>query len=260
MTLLQEMTWKEAETEIKETGVALIPVGSTEQHGYHMPLGSDTYCAFEVAKRTAQKERAIVAPAIPYGISHCHMSFPGTVTLRTETLYHMVMDICQSLYTHGVRKFILINGHGHNAPTLQTFMDEFKADREVELFLLQWWIAGFKLTQELWSSNPEDLPDGHAADIEASAMLAIDANLVDMSKADKVLLGTLQESRIKFNKSTSARLIGYPVDLTTVSDFKQFTESGLIGGALDASKEKGEEVLENVSVFLAELVRELKSI
>jgi creatinine amidohydrolase len=254
------MTWDAVEREIKETDVALIPIGSNEQHGYHMPMGSDTYCAFEVAKRTAEKENAIVAPAIPYGISHCHMSFPGTITLNTDTLFRVMTDICDSLFKHGVKKFVLINGHGHNNPTLQTFMDEFKAPRDVHLFLIQWWIAGFKLTTELWSPDREDLPDGHAADVETSAMLAIDPDLVDMDRADKVVLSTLGKSRIKFNKSTAAALLGYPVDLVTVSDFKQFTQSGVIGSALNASTDKGETVLNKVSDFLAELVRELKSL
>ena len=260
MRLLQEMKWKEAQEEINRTGIALIPVGSTEQHGYHMPLGSDTYCALEVARRTAQKEDAVVVPAIPYGISHCHMSFPGTITLRTDTLFRVVTDISESLYKHGIRKFILINGHGHNGPALQTFMDEFKAEKDVHIFLIQWWIAGFKLTPELWSPNREDLPDGHAADIEASAMMAIDAHLVDLSQAGKVVLGTLGTSKIKFNKSTSVHLIDKPVDLATISDFEQFTESGLIGSALNASKENGEKVLDKVADFLAELIRELKSL
>jgi len=260
MTLLQEMKWKEVQQELTETSVALIPVGSTEQHGYHMPMGSDTYCAFEVARRTAEKEKAIVVPAIPYGISHCHMLFPGTITLRTETLFHMVTDICESLFRHGIRNFIMVNGHGHNNPTLQTFMDEFKSERDVHLFIIQWWIAGFKLTPELWSTHREDLPDGHAADVETSGMLAINSDLVDMSKAEKVVLGTLGTSKITFNKSTSVGLIDCPVDLATISDFRRFTESGVIGSALNASKDKGEIVLDKVSDFLAELIRQLKSL
>jgi creatinine amidohydrolase len=262
MKLMQEMKWKEAEKEMKTAGVALIPVGATEQHGHHMPLGSDTYCSLEVAKRTAEREKAIVVPAIPYGISRCHMSFPGTITLSTDTLIRVVDDICESLFTHGIKKFILINGHGHNNPVLRTFMNEFKLKKgnDVYIFLTEWWSPGQKLTPELWSTDPEDLPDGHAADVECSAMLAIEPDLVAMSKAEKVVLGTLGTTEIKFNKSTSARLKDYPVDLLTISDFKQFTESGIIGSALGASKEKGEKVLDKAAEFFADLVREIKAI
>ena len=262
MGILQDMKWDDFEKEIKETDVALIPVGATEQHGNHMPLGSDTYCALEVARRTAEKENAIVAPVISYGISQCHMSFPGTITLRAETLIRILDDICESLYTHGISKFILINGHGHNNPVIRTFMNEFKLkkNRDVHLFLTEWWNPGVKLTRELWSNDPEDLPDGHAADVEASAMLAIKPQLVDIDTGGKVVLGALGNSKIIFNKSTSARLEGYPIDLLTISDFKSFTESGIIGSSLNATKEKGEKVLDKAAEFFAALVRELKSI
>lgn len=262
MKIMQEMTWKEAENEMKSAGVALIPIGATEQHGHHMPLGSDTYCSTEVAKRTAEREKAIVVPAIPYGISRCHMSFPGTITLSTNTLIHVVDDICESLFAHGIKKFILINGHGHNNPILRTFMNEFKLKKgnDVYIFLTEWWNPGQKLTPELWSRDPKDLPDGHAADVECSAMLAIKPNLVEMDKVEKVVLGRLGTSEIRFTKSTSARLKDYPVDLLTISDFKQFTESGIIGNAVDASKEKGEKVLDKAADFFADLVREIKAI
>jgi creatinine amidohydrolase len=258
MGLLEEMRWKEVEKELNETSVALIPVGSTEQHGFHMPLGSDTYCAYEVARRTAAKEKVIVTPAIPFGISQCHMSFPGTITLSCHTLFRVVTDICGSLKKHGVNKFIFVNGHGHNMPTLQTAMDEFTKDDSVMLFAIQWWIAAMKLTPGLWSTDKSDLPDGHAADVEASAMLAINASLVNGSRLDKVVIGSLGKTKIRFTKSTVAGLGEYPVDLATVANFKQFTDSGTIGSSLSATKEKGESALDKVSDFLAEFVRELK--
>jgi creatinine amidohydrolase len=260
MGILQDMTWPQVAEEIKQSKVALIPVGATEQHGHHMPMGSDSYCAFEVARRTAQKEQALVVPVLPFGISHCHMSFPGSITLSCFTMAKVIMEICESLYAHGIDKFIFINGHGHNGPSINIAMDEFKKDKKAYLFLIPWWIAGGKLTAELWDFKNGNLPDGHAADIEASGMMAINPDLVDKSKAGRVVLGEVKGTKIKFHKSTAVSLGSYPVELTTVSDFKQFTDSGLIGGALNASAEKGEKVLEAVSDYLAELVRELKKL
>ena len=260
MGVMQDMTWTQVEAELQDTKVVLIPVGSTEQHGHHMPMGSDTYCALEVARRTAGKEKALVAPALPYGISHCHMSFPGTITLSCQTMAQVIIEICDSLYRHGVDKFIFINGHGHNGPSISIAMDEFKKDHEVYMFAIPWWIAAGKLTKDLWDFSGGNLPDGHAADIETSGMLAIDESLVDLSHLDKVVLGPLGATNIKFHKSTAVSLADYPVELTTISDFKQFTESGVIGGALQASKDKGEKALEAVSDFLAELIRELKKV
>jgi creatinine amidohydrolase len=260
MGILQNMKWTEVEKELKETRVALIPVGATEQHGYHMTMGSDSLCANEVAARTAKKEMALVVPVIPYGISHCHMSFPGTITLRCETLAMVITDICESLYTHGIDKFIFINGHGHNGPTIATAMDEFKKDKKVWMFAVPWWIAAGKLTKELWDYTEGNLPDGHAADIECSGALAIDEGLVDQTKLDRVVLGKLEGTQIKFHKSTAVTFSDFPVELATISDFDQFTKSGLIGGCLNATKEKGEKALEAISDFLAEFIRDLKKV
>jgi creatinine amidohydrolase len=260
MGIIQEMSWDEVKEDLKQTRVALIPVGSNEQHGYHMPLGSDTFCADAVARRTASKENAVVVPAIPYGISHSHMSFPGTITLSCKTLFRVVTDVCECLYKHGINRFIFVNGHGHNSPTLQTVMDEFKRNHKAYFFLIQWWIAGYRLTPGLWTSKADELPDGHAAEVEAAGMLAINSTLVKMGKAEKVQLGTLGESKIKFHKSTMAALEGYPVDLITVEDFENLSKSGVVGSPLGASKEKGEIVLDKVTDFLADLVRELKKI
>lgn len=134
MGVLQDMSWEEVQQELKETSVAIIPVGSTEQHGRHMPMGADTYAPYEIAKKAAEKEKAIVVPEIPFGISHCHMSFPGTITLSGDTLFRVVTDIFESLNKHGINKFIIINGHGHNAPVIQTAMDDFKAKVKDALF------------------------------------------------------------------------------------------------------------------------------
>ena len=91
-------------------------------------------------------------------------------------------------------------------------------------------------------------------------MLAINSNLVKMDKAEKLVLGTLGKSKIKFNKSTLAVLKDYPVDLITVEDFDRLSKSGVVGSPMGATKEKGEIVLDKVTDFLADLVRELKTV
>ena len=186
------------------------------------------------------------------------MDFPGSITLTCPTMAKVIMEICESLYAHGVDKFIFVNGHGHNGPSINIAMDEFKQGKEVFMVLIPWWIAGGKLTKELWDYTNGNLPDGHAADIETSGVLAINKDLVDMTRAGRVVLGEVGGTKIKFHKSTAVSLGDYPIEMTTVSDFKKFTDTGLIGGALNATAEKGEKVLEAISDYLAELIREMK--
>jgi len=109
---LQEKSWKEAKELIeKSNGTAIIPIGSVEQHGYHMPLGTDSYVAITLAEDGAEKTGAMLVPPVWFGWSPHHMVLPGTITIRPEILSGLTYDIMASLKQHGVDKFVLINGH-----------------------------------------------------------------------------------------------------------------------------------------------------
>lgn len=116
--LLAEMTWPEVRERLSKTDIALVPIGSTEQHGPHLPLQTDTFIAYEIAKRAAEmvKEdvKAVVAPPIPFGVSSEWMSKPGTITLSPDTCAAIVKDVCMSLLHHGFRKIVIVNGHASN--------------------------------------------------------------------------------------------------------------------------------------------------
>lgn len=109
---LQENSWKEAEALIKKSkGVAIIPIGSIEQHGFHLPLGTDSYVAITLAEDAAQQTGALLVPPVWFGWSPHHMVLPGTLTIRPEILVGLTYDIIASLKQHGADKIILINGH-----------------------------------------------------------------------------------------------------------------------------------------------------
>ncbi|NCB30173.1 MAG: creatininase family protein [Clostridia bacterium] len=109
---LQENSWKEAEALIKKSkGVAIIPIGSIEQHGFHLPLGTDSYVAITLAEDAAEQTGALLAPPVWFGWSPHHMVLPGTLTIRPEILVGLTYDIIASLKQHGADKIILINGH-----------------------------------------------------------------------------------------------------------------------------------------------------
>lgn len=119
---IHELTWPEVE-EYLETGgrVAIVPIGATEQHGPAGVLGVDALVAITLAEDTAQRTDVLVTPPIWFGDSAHHSAFPGTITLRTETMSALVTDVCRSLARHGFDRIILINGHkGSNLPGLVT--------------------------------------------------------------------------------------------------------------------------------------------
>ena len=122
--ILPEMTWPEAKDAFDKAELAIIPVGSFEQHSPYMTFTVDSERAYAFSKLLAARlyPRVLVAPPITFGISHHHMNFPGTITLRHETLDAMIYDIVWSLREHGIRQFFLVNGHGGNAPSLNVMI------------------------------------------------------------------------------------------------------------------------------------------
>lgn len=109
---LQSKSWKETEQLIKDSkGVAIIPIGSIEQHGFHLPLGTDSYVAITLAEEAAKKANVILIPPLWFGWSPHHMVLSGTITISPEVLIGLTYDIISSLKRHGVDKIILINGH-----------------------------------------------------------------------------------------------------------------------------------------------------
>ena len=109
---LETKSWEEAQIAIEESkGVAIVPIGSVEQHSTHLPLGTDSYVAITLAEDAGEKTKAVVVPPVWYGWSPHHMVRPGTITIRPETLIDLTYDIIASLAQHGLKKIILINGH-----------------------------------------------------------------------------------------------------------------------------------------------------
>jgi creatinine amidohydrolase len=116
-------------------------VGSTEQHGPHLPVDVDIVCATHVCRRAAEVTGdfpILVAPGIWSGYSPHHMDFAGTITVSAQTFLVLVRDICQSILHHGFRKLVLVNAHGGNAALLGTVAVQF-ATSGCPIALCSWW-------------------------------------------------------------------------------------------------------------------------
>jgi len=179
-TWLQTKTWQEAKTAIDESKkVAIIPIGSIEQHSYHLPVGTDSYVAIALAEEACEKTGALLVPPVWFGWSPHHMVRPGTITIRAEVLIELVYDIIASLKEHGITKFVLINGHRIVNIIWMQLLGE-KAQRELGVTV--------KLFDPAYMSK--DIvgplgfgPVGHAEEVETSHMLYIHPDLVHMELA-----------------------------------------------------------------------------
>ena len=139
--LLNDMSWQEVKDRLKETDIIIIPTGSNEQHGPHLPLKTDIFIATQIATRAAEMVKddvkPIIAPPIPWGYSPEHIAFPGSIWLDSKTMMSIITDICRSLLYHGFKKIIFFNGHGTNPPVIYTALnDVYMAQKDPNIFLL----------------------------------------------------------------------------------------------------------------------------
>ncbi len=205
---------------------ALLPVGSIEQHGPQLPLGTDTIICENVCKAVAYgRNDILLLPTIPYGQSELHMGFQGTITVSHKTLVSLVNDIGYSLDRQGIKRFIIANGHGGNSNPLYQAVSELQDERRgMEI--------SFVDCDMMITENRRGEFIGHANDFETSILLYLKPELVDMSKACK-------------------ELINPPRNIT---DLKKYSNSGVWGDPTNATAEKGEEYFRMMVSELTKIV------
>ena len=102
----------------------ILVIGSTEQHGRHLAFGSDVWQPWEIARRLSEQTGVLLAPPLNYGMSLHHLGFPGSLSLRPQTLTSIIVDLLESAYEHGFRHILLLNGHGGNIAAIQVALSE----------------------------------------------------------------------------------------------------------------------------------------
>ncbi|CEP80927.1 creatininase [Paraclostridium sordellii] len=240
MTLMAEMTWYEFD-ERKEKDVVILPVGSVEQHGPHLPLFTDTIISEGFAKLLGERINGIVMPAINYGYKSQPASggghlFPGTIDLNGKTLISLVMDILEELIRDGVKKIAIVNSHFENQAFLLEAIDlvSKKMPTGTKIIMMSWWdlISQHTIDKVF---NEVEFPGWaleHAAITETSLILKFAPNLVHMDRL-------IDE---KIEEVPTYQVYPIPKDLVP--------KSGLLSIGRTSSKEKGElivnESLENM--------------
>lgn len=169
--ILAEMTWVEVQEKMDQIEMVVIPVGSCEQHGPNTTFATDTVRANEFCKLLADRmgERILVAPPIAYGMSPHHMRFPGSVTLRVETMINLLADVVISFHKHGFKNFIFVNGHGGNRPILDAAITKLKYEYDIVSY---WTGMGTPFAKEGMKDEFDfSAPIGHGCEVETSQLL-----------------------------------------------------------------------------------------
>jgi creatinine amidohydrolase len=137
---LSHCTWQQVEEHLKSKPHFIVPIGSTEQHGPTGLIGTDYLSANAIAEQVGEKMGILVAPPICFGMALHHLAFPGTVTLRPETLIAVIKDVVWSLKSHGAKRVTFINGHGGNIPTVTTAFSAIKDSNDTTVLeMFDWW-------------------------------------------------------------------------------------------------------------------------
>jgi creatinine amidohydrolase len=244
MPELARLTWPEAADALERTRLALVPVGSCEQHGPHLTLDTDIAIATAFARRLAVDlgELALLCPALGYGLSEHHLGFPGTLTLRPDTFVGFISDVAESLSHWGVRRVVVVNGHGGNIDGIRLAARAVRRDQGSIVAGLMWSQLAADETARLAQSERY----GHACEIETSVAMVL---APDSLHADRISepqpAGTLQ------------RLTDPPravVDRPTW--FREWTENGALGEPRLASAEIGASVVDVAYRRALEFVRQ----
>jgi creatinine amidohydrolase len=236
--MLHEMSWSEAKDYFRKNDIAIVPVGSNEQHGPANPLGTDHLIAKSIAEETARRTGVVCLQVVPFGVSSHHKQFWGTIYISPETFKNYMKDVCLALKYYGVRKIVVVNGHGGNLDALKGLARELR-EEGVFITIFQWWHASAKLLPKLFTQEER----GHACAEETSLNLALHLNIVNMDKA----------------VDEEPRELAFETEGTTVPlDSIDYTDSGVFGKISTASRKKGKEVLEAVVGELTRHVRSLK--
>jgi creatinine amidohydrolase len=231
---LSEMTTLEVEAFLRDHQTIIVPIGSTEQHGPHGPLGTDALIPTEVARRVAEQVGALVAPALGYGLSYPHTGFTGVVQLRIPTFMAVIEDLCASLATVGFTRIVFLNGHYDNTYAI-AYACANATDRMpdgVRAFPLNYWDG---MTAEEAAEFFDPSNGLHANKGETAAVLAINADLVDMDRANVEFP--------PFPEVTGAAAVHTAFFFSAPGSVYRATQSGTWGDAREATPEFGERYL-----------------
>lgn len=250
---MQELSWPEVESRIRDSPLVLVPIGSTEQHGRHLPLGVDVFIPVYAAEQVALKTGVLIAPPIWYGPAQWHMSFPGTITIQTSTLIALLRDVCRSLAFHGVKHVVLINGHtGGSNHVVMTFADDMQTENPD----LRIWIVDVVVMAKSAVLDVSEAPLlGHADEVETSQMLVVRPDLVHMEQAGESIDPPLASRYLAFGYRPTAEEIFYR---WTPADWRKATSTGYIGSPKMASEQKGRAMLEALVDNLASFVSDIQ--
>jgi creatinine amidohydrolase len=252
---------------LKETDITMVPLGSCEQHGRHLPVCTDGVATEIPVQRAARLANVPHTPLVWFGYSPQHLhsagTGSGTITLRAEIYQSVLYDMARCLIHNGFNKIVFATGHTSNMkvvdPALRAiryetgaFVCVFRNDAE----------AAPAMVKDIIENPPEETPGWHGSEIETSEVMAFNENLVHLERTDKDFTHAPKWLSKKFNKVNGSPYVIYNgIDVAWVPmDHQEYSDTGLIGNPFRASAEKGDKIFQRKAEILAAFLGELKKV
>ncbi len=228
---------------VSEKDIAVIVVGSCEQHAKHLPTGTDNFLGWKIAEAAAGNSRKNVylLPIVSYGFSAHHMDFPGTITLKQKTLVHLLEDIAESVLKTGIRNLVFLISHGGNSAAVQTAVNDLGERNDSGCFvMLRYWDFMREFMEKIRDTELGGI--GHAGEMETSLMKAVCPDLVGKDTEGYQLARGNEWNHPDMFAANK---------VTVYKNFKEISPWGNVGVPDTASKEKGEKILNYVTKEIA---------
>jgi creatinine amidohydrolase len=229
---LERLSQPAAASMLAATGTAVMCAGSVEQHGGHLPLGTDAFAAQSIAERVAYRLDTVVAPLGPIGVAPYHLPWPGSLSLSPATLQAVLVDVCRALSQAGVSRILLVNWHEGNSATLRIAAAEAQQRHPVRIVIAETHV----ITHSLY---PDEMEFTHAGSMETAAVLAYDSGLVHLDR--RIEAGDLASGE------AAHALFRQPDVYPVLQDFRDIAPTGWYGRPELADADRAEEIAEAVA-------------
>jgi len=232
-----ELTQPEIAQQFKKNPLVIFPAGSVEQHGPHLPTGTDIFASIAIGEEVAKRMDGLLLPACPFGVTPMHMPYEGTITLTPETYIRLVKDVCVSTAKHGAKYLLIVNWHEGNIPSLAIAAESLHRDHGMTVLTAQ----ACYVAAEMFGDEMGGLT--HGGEIEAHAVLAYRAELVHL---DRIEQSSDHGHGRKWDKLRRTRSF-QPV----LTDIRTIAPTGWYGSPEQATVDKATRMLEAVADAIA---------
>jgi creatinine amidohydrolase len=246
------MTWPEIREVASEERVVVVPIGTLEDHGHHLPIDTDVRIISAICERACSRaaDRVVLLPTVTHGYSPHHRDFPGSISIAWDTFVRYLCDITSSLILHGFTRIILANGHGSNMPLVDIAARLTIVDHPETLCCSYFYLYTPEGQEAVRAVRESEFPGGmaHACELETSIYLAIAPELVQMDKAEK----DLNQPPSKY-----FYLDWFDGPGSMMEYWSTLSRTGTMGDPTLATAEKGESLLEAAANELLMVIDEM---